>query len=475
MGKVFKGVFSGLSAVAFFFFSTVAFAAQWQIIESSGTVRTTSPVAGATLVSTGNTLNAGDILSTGFDGRVVLARNEQQIVVGPNSRMSLPAAEEPGMTRILQDIGTLLFKVDKRQEKHFRVETPVIAAVVKGTTFTVTAGAEADAVHVAEGAVEVSVRNSAVSELVTSGRTVRIDRNNPSAIRFTDTVRPENRRETDDRVEGDASKREAALETQTTAPGGATALTVPAAIGVAPLDFATLTDGLVQSPQGNGPTAGLSRAAAATPTNAAVNARLSATNNANANNANTARASAAAGNANGGASANSNAGNGNANGGVNANGNAGNGNANGGVNANGNAGNGNANGGANANVNAGNGNANGGVNANGNAGNGNANGGVNANGNAGNGNANGGVNANGNAGNGNGNGGGNGTGNEGNGNENGNGGVEVNANVGGVEVNAGVNLNGGLGGLGVTGGINVGNGNGNGNGGGNEDNGKKEE
>ncbi|MEO1252869.1 MAG: FecR family protein [Pseudomonadota bacterium] len=262
MSILLKKFFAVLSASAVILTFGAALAGDWQVIETAGTVRTTNPTATAQPVSTGQALGGGAVLTTGFDGRAVLLNGRQQIVIGPNSRMSLPAADEAGMTRILQDLGTLLFKVDKREEQHFQVETPIIAAVVKGTTFTVTAGANSHAVHVAEGAVEVAVRSGSATELVTAGRTVRVYRNNPSAIQFTDKPMGDRGRKgegkggfqegRDDRDARDSDilngKREASLDP---AEGGADRLLVPAAIGAEPLDFATLSDGLVRSSLGD--------------------------------------------------------------------------------------------------------------------------------------------------------------------------------------------------------------------------------
>ncbi len=222
----------------------------WRVVEMTGTVRTTQPMAGMQLVSTGEALNSGAVLSTGLDGRAVLSRGEQTIVVGPNSRMSLPAVEEPGMTRIFHDLGTLLFKVDKREKHHFRVETPVIAAVVKGTTFTVTVGVNGHAVHVAEGAVEVSTLNGQSHQLVTAGLTARVSHDNPSHIQLSKSARGE-RRESKSGVDGQALDRDDADADST---HGAIQqdgrLIVPAKVGAKPLDFTILTDGLVQ-PAGN--------------------------------------------------------------------------------------------------------------------------------------------------------------------------------------------------------------------------------
>ena len=377
MKLITKVLFRGLIVVGAFFMSLAANATEWSVVETSGTVRSQNAMASAQLISTGQTFGAGSILSTGFDGRVVLANGSQQIIVGPNSRMSLPVREENGKTRILQELGTLLFKVDKRERKHFRVETPVIAAVVKGTTFTVTAGADAHAVHVAEGAVEVSTRNANARELVTAGRTVRVMRNNPSVIHAVNHAslegEPKAKRVLENTSDEGVSK--AAVEGKVSKDR----LIVPATIGAEPLDTVALTDRLVEGTGVDARVNGLQQASASienngNQSNAASNARSNAAQviagltsnarqstdaqNGNAGNGNNGNSNGNAGNGNNG-NGNGNAGNGN-NG--NGNGNAGNGN-NG--NGNGNAGNGNN---GNGNGNAGNGN-NG--NGNGNAGNGN--------------------------------------------------------------------------------------------------------
>ncbi len=209
----------------------VAFASEaWRVTQSSGAVRITQSAAGMHLVSTGDALSAGSVLSTGLDGRAVLERREQSIVVGPNSRMVLPAVEEEGMTRILQDLGTLMFKVDKRNKQHFRVETPVIAAVVKGTTFTVTAGDESHAVHVAEGLVEVIELKTLESTLVGAGETI--------SVSIDDEARRAPSDERDDRKGAPGFK---TLEEDKRA-----SLHIPTNIGFEPIDYASLTDGLVR-------------------------------------------------------------------------------------------------------------------------------------------------------------------------------------------------------------------------------------
>ncbi|WDI33038.1 FecR family protein [Hyphococcus flavus] len=414
MTGLMKTLVSFLCAVLVSIGASFAESGDWQVVETNGTVRTSQAMAGVQLVSTGNILGAGSVLSTGADGRAVLVRGEQQIVVGPNSRMSLPAVQEKGMTKIVQDLGTLLFKVDKKEKQHFQVETPIIAAVVKGTTFTVTAGASGHSVHVAEGAVEVSALNGGASQMVTAGMTAMVSKANPRAIEMS----------SGGQKSGDASSTERGGN-----PKGkeASNLVVPSDVGADQLDYSNLSGGLVQSSEN---ASGKARANASMGNDVSSNVRGQGGGAAIVEQV---RLNSV------GDSDKSNRGVGNAFGSSNNNGN---GNAN--ANANAGAGNNNGNGNANANANAGagnnNGNGNGNANANANAGagnnNGNGNGNANANANAGAGNNNGNGNANANA-------------NAGAGNNNGNAGVNVGVGVGGIDVGVGVGQGGvnvGLGG-----------------------------
>jgi hypothetical protein len=59
-------------------------------------------------------------------------------------------------TTILQQAGSILLEVEKRNVKHFEVETPYLAAVVKGTQFRVSVNAAGTSVDVLRGQVEVA-------------------------------------------------------------------------------------------------------------------------------------------------------------------------------------------------------------------------------------------------------------------------------------------------------------------------------
>ena len=63
--------------------------------------------------------------------------------------VGLPAEKKEGLsTTIMQQAGSILLEVEKRNVKHFEVETPYLAAVVKGTQFRVTVNAGSTSVDV---------------------------------------------------------------------------------------------------------------------------------------------------------------------------------------------------------------------------------------------------------------------------------------------------------------------------------------
>ena len=156
--------------------------AQWRISQMSGPVRIER--AGLQGVAVANRdLKDGDTIVTGKGGRAVLVRGRQYMTVTPDSRIAVYAPPRPGgFTRVIQSLGSALFNVDKRADKHFRVETPQLAAVVKGTTFTVTTTASASSVQVTEGAVEVATLDGGARSLVTPGMIGMIDGANPFAL-----------------------------------------------------------------------------------------------------------------------------------------------------------------------------------------------------------------------------------------------------------------------------------------------------
>ncbi|MGB8401429.1 FecR domain-containing protein [Bradyrhizobium sp.] len=149
-----------LSAAVVLAAATGAFAADdgaWSVSKSSGEVWLTSTSAQPASLRQEAVLKPGDTIRTGRNGRVFLVRGEEAMMVAPNSVIALPAEKKGGLsTTIVQQAGTILLDVEKRDVKHFEVETPYLAAVVKGTQFRVTVDAASTSVRVFAGQVEVA-------------------------------------------------------------------------------------------------------------------------------------------------------------------------------------------------------------------------------------------------------------------------------------------------------------------------------
>jgi hypothetical protein len=129
----------------------------WSVSKSSGEVWISSAGAEQASLKQEEVLKPGDAIRTGHNGRVLLVRGEETILIAPNSVIAVPSEKKDGMsTTILQQAGSILLEVEKRNVKHFEVETPYLAAVVKGTHFRVTVNAASTSVEVSRGQVEVS-------------------------------------------------------------------------------------------------------------------------------------------------------------------------------------------------------------------------------------------------------------------------------------------------------------------------------
>src|SRR5215218_7883186 len=151
---------SRLLTATFVLAASSAFAADdspWTVSKSSGDVWLTNSGAQPASLRQEEFLKPGDTIRTGKNGRVLLKRGEETMMISPNSVVGVPTEKKEGLsTTIVQQAGSILLDVEKRNVKHFEVETPYLAAVVKGTQFRVTINAASTSVDVIRGQVEVA-------------------------------------------------------------------------------------------------------------------------------------------------------------------------------------------------------------------------------------------------------------------------------------------------------------------------------
>ena len=141
----------------------------WTLSESTGSVHILRAGVSSIAVA-GGSLRSGDVVSTGKKGRAVLVRGREYVVVSPNSRLRITNPESSSaITQFFEEIGTVLFKIERKSTPHFGVQTPYMAAVVKGTTFSVTVSDRGSAVQVTDGAVQVATNDGGASYLLSPG------------------------------------------------------------------------------------------------------------------------------------------------------------------------------------------------------------------------------------------------------------------------------------------------------------------
>ena len=100
-------------------------------------------------------------ISTGQSGRVILARGSERIVLRPGTIAGLQFwGQGDSQTQITQTSGAILLSLVTRNQPHTTVQTPHLAAIVKGTVFEVAVTPEGSSVRVDRGRVSVRDRRS---------------------------------------------------------------------------------------------------------------------------------------------------------------------------------------------------------------------------------------------------------------------------------------------------------------------------
>jgi hypothetical protein len=330
-------------------------ARDWRVSDVKGNAQKSSDGKAWRSLKRGETVHPGIAIKTGPKARLIMVRPGDSMNVAPSSHFNIPksgksSGKKPA-THIAQKMGSILFKITTRPDKPFSVKTPYLAAVIKGTTFTVSVDQSNAALHVTEGAVQVSSILSGQSALVRPGQTAAVGSRNGGQMRligFKKQAAPTSKAK--DKAKADPAKAKAPANKQSQAPktGGsrkAARSIIKKMVGAKRVNITKVSRGLVNdagAPKatGRGKSGKLSKRTIrklgafkapktfTIPTSVTTQAR-SGISNGNSNNAGGGNGNSASNNSNGGGNGNSNGGgNGNSNGGGNGNSN-GNGNGNG--------------------------------------------------------------------------------------------------------------------------------------------------
>jgi hypothetical protein len=122
-------------------------------------------------------------IKTGRRGRLILRRGKEMIMYRSGTLAYLQSSQTGGRkTYIQQQVGSLLLDVETRKRKHVTVQTPLLAAVVKGTRFEVTVRNKKATVSVKRGVVGVRSNKGRDSFDVKSGQTAAVSSSSASQV-----------------------------------------------------------------------------------------------------------------------------------------------------------------------------------------------------------------------------------------------------------------------------------------------------
>lgn len=140
--------------------TTTAFATaeDWRVVKATDQAKYTVDRTNWLDLRTGDVLPNRAWVSTGPRGRVQLSRGVESITFQPNTLASITGYGGflSPQTQIVQQVGALDLEIEKRSQPHTTVQTPYLAAVVKGTIFHVTVGKTKASVSVDRGLVQVA-------------------------------------------------------------------------------------------------------------------------------------------------------------------------------------------------------------------------------------------------------------------------------------------------------------------------------
>jgi len=121
-------------------------------------------------VQRGDVVPDDRVIRTLGNGRVDLQRDAEVISLGGNTQIQIRDKTGKRFTTVQQHFGTVEIEAEVQNVQHFAVETPFLAAVVKGTHFIVKTTRTGSSVKVTRGQVEVSDNQNGAHVLVPAGQ-----------------------------------------------------------------------------------------------------------------------------------------------------------------------------------------------------------------------------------------------------------------------------------------------------------------
>jgi hypothetical protein len=149
-------------------------AADWQVVRVTGLVWVVAADMEPLRAAAGMVLPDNATVATTSQARAMLRHGEDVLSVGPLTQVAPQSRQIRGLTTVLMRTGEVEFNIEHLSAPHFAVQTPFLAAVVKGTQFTVAVSGGSSAVSVETGRVRVSALAAGQAFDLTNGQTAKL-------------------------------------------------------------------------------------------------------------------------------------------------------------------------------------------------------------------------------------------------------------------------------------------------------------
>jgi hypothetical protein len=123
------------------------------------------------------------VIRTMRTGNVEFSRGNETVTIGPDTQIQIfdESGSKP-FTTVKQYFGTVTVQAEVRQVQHFAVQTPYLAAVVKGTRFTVTSGDSGANVEVKRGRVLVEDKGNNDAVTIVAGQSAGVEKGSSDVV-----------------------------------------------------------------------------------------------------------------------------------------------------------------------------------------------------------------------------------------------------------------------------------------------------
>lgn len=171
-----------VASIALAMTTAMAIADDWTVVRMRGAVQ--QQVDGQWQpLKRGSVVSDERLVATRSNGYATLVRGNEAIELEPNTQIAIydKGGRKP-FTTVLQYAGQLTVEAEVRNVQHFAVRTAYLAAVVKGTRFTVTAKKSGGSVQVLRGQVSVEDKLNQETVMVLAGQTAKVTKGSDIAV-----------------------------------------------------------------------------------------------------------------------------------------------------------------------------------------------------------------------------------------------------------------------------------------------------